>query len=101
MIKFAFDGITSFSEKPLYFATYLGIIIAMFSFCLIIWVLVSKLLNTGFVVKGWASTLLVILFLGGIQLISIGIIGQYIGRIYKEVKERPLYIVNKKIGFKE
>ena len=101
MMKFAFDGIISFSEKPLYFAGYLGLVIAVFSFCLIIWVLVSKLLNTGIVVTGWASTLLVILFLGGVQLISIGIIGQYMGRIYKEVKKRPLYIVNKKIGFNE
>jgi polyisoprenyl-phosphate glycosyltransferase len=101
MMKFAFDGITSFSEAPLNMASYLGIVVTCFCFLYLCWIIVDKLMDPGGSVKGWSSTLAVILFLGGIQLISLGIIGQYLGRIYQEIKGRPLYIIEKKCGFED
>lgn len=91
MIKFAIDGITSFSEIPLRFATYLGFITSGFAFLYAIVILILKLVHAN--TPGYTSTMLAILFLGGVQLIGIGILGEYIGRIYDEVKARPLYIV--------
>lgn len=92
MIKFAFDGITSFSYKPLKLATYFGTAISGLSFLYLLVVLYQRLF-TDKTVAGWASTLAVSLFFNGIVLIILGIIGEYIGRIYDEVKGRPLYIV--------
>lgn len=97
MVKLAKDGIYSFSRVPLELATYLGFFTAIVAFVLIIWVLVEKALSRS-VVAGWASTMSVILFLGAIQLISLGIIGDYLGRIYDEVRRRPLYIVDETEG---
>ncbi len=97
MVKLAKDGIYSFSRVPLELATYLGFFTAIVAFVLIIWVLVEKALSRS-VVSGWASTMSVILFLGAIQLISLGIIGDYLGRIYDEVRRRPLYIVDETEG---
>ncbi len=96
--NFAIEGITSFSIVPLQFATYLGFVVSLVAsvYALII---ISKTLLFGSDVPGYPSIMVTILFLGGIQLITIGIIGEYVGRIYNEVKERPLYIVNKKYGF--
>ncbi len=93
------DGITNFSEKPLYIAGYFGGLVTLVSFLLIIWVLVNKIINPAASLKGWSSLLLTVLFMGGIQLISIGLLGQYIGRIFTETKGRPLYIVSAKYGF--
>ena len=99
MLAFAWDGITSFSVQPLRLVTMIGFFVFFVSILLSLYVLVSYF--NGNVVAGWVSTVLPMYFLGGIQLLSIGIIGEYIGKIYKEVKHRPRYIVEKKIGKEE
>jgi dolichol-phosphate mannosyltransferase len=93
MFKFALDGITSFSNFPLKFATATGFIVSGISFLLIIYSLYVKLIQND-TVPGWTSLMLVVLFLGGIQLLSIGIIGEYIGRISSNIRNRPLYVIN-------
>lgn len=92
MLKFAFDAITSFSYKPLKLASYFGSFISVLSFLYLLVVIYLRLF-TDSTITGWASTLAVSLFFNGIILIILGIIGEYIGRIYDEVKGRPLYIV--------
>jgi len=100
MLKFASDAITSFSYVPLQLATYLGFIVAALSGLGMLGVIMARLFgNQAFF--GQATTLVMVLFLGGIQLISLGIIGEYLGRIYDEVKERPLYVVNEVAGFEK
>ncbi|MEZ4856286.1 MAG: glycosyltransferase family 2 protein [Gelidibacter sp.] len=93
MIRLAFDGITGFSDKPLLFVSRLGFIISIFSFLLILYAVFSH-----FVLKetitGWTSLIISAAFIGGIQLLSIGVIGEYISRINVNVKDRPLYIVD-------
>jgi polyisoprenyl-phosphate glycosyltransferase len=91
MIKFALDGITSFSTVPLRLATWLGYFASTFAFLYASSVFIQKAL--GYTVQGWATIMVGMLFLGGVQLICLGIIGEYIGRIYEETKQRPLYIV--------
>jgi len=95
MLKFAIDGITSFSDVPLRFASYLGFTVSTAAFIYAIVIILFKAFNFGTpeYARGWASTMVVILFLGGVQLIGIGILGEYIGRIYDEVKARPLYLI--------
>jgi len=100
MLKFAMDGITSFSYLPLQFATYLGFIIAGLSVLGILITIILRLSGSQ-AFYGQATTLVMVLFLGGIQLISLGIIGEYLGRIYDEVKNRPLYIVDEAVGFED
>ncbi len=92
MLKFAIDGITSFSEIPLRLATYLGFVVSIVAFCYVAVVLVLKLL--GLNEPGYTSMMSVILFLGGVQLVTIGIAGEYLGRIYDQVKARPLYLLS-------
>ena len=92
MIRFALDGITSFSNFPLKFATASGIIVFVISFLLMLYALYSRFVTKEFV-AGWTSLMLVVLFIGGIQLLSIGIIGEYISRMSANVRNRPLYIV--------
>ena len=92
MIKLALNAVTSFSYFPLQLATYLGFIAAGLSVLAIPIVIILRLI-TGTILLGQATTLIIVLFLGGVQLISLGIIGEYIGRIYDEAKGRPLYIV--------
>ncbi len=96
MIRFAIDGITSFSEIPLRFASYLGFTVSVLAFLYALIVIVAKLfrLNPPAYTPGWASTIVAVVFLGGVQLISLGIIGEYLGRIYDQVKGRPLYLVS-------
>jgi len=95
MLRFAVDGITSFSDVPLRFASYLGFISSAIAFVYALVVIIFKLfsLNPPAYTRGWASTIVAVLFLGGVQLISLGILGEYIGRIYDEVKGRPLYLI--------
>jgi len=95
MIRFAIDGITSFSDVPLRFASYLGFISSAAAFIYALIVVGYKLfsLHPPGYTKGWASLIVAIIFLGGVQLISLGILGEYIGRIYDEVKGRPLYLI--------
>jgi len=91
MMKFALDGITSFSTVPLRLSTWLGYLASALAFLYACSVFVQKAL--GYTVQGWATIMVGVLFLGGVQLICLGIIGEYIGRIYEESKQRPLYIV--------
>lgn len=94
MLALAFDGITSLSVKPIRIITGLGIGISCVAFLLILYALISYF--TGNVVSGWASSLIATCFLGGIQLISLGVIGEYIGKIYMEVKHRPKFIISQR-----
>ena len=101
MLKFALNAITSFSYLPLHLATYLGFAIALISAIAIIIVIPLRLFTPSEALLGQATTLVAVLFLGGVQLISLGIIGEYLGRIYDEVKGRPLYLVAKRWGYEE
>lgn len=94
MISLALDGITSLSVKPIRIITAFGFLVSVLSVIGIIWSVVTALLGNS--VVGWASTVSIICFLGGIQLLSLGVIGEYIGKIYLEVKNRPRYIIDKK-----
>jgi dolichol-phosphate mannosyltransferase len=94
MFHFAFDGITGFSNFPLKFASLSGIVVSAFAFLFIVYVLLAKLV-WGQTITGWASMMVTILFLGGIQLLSIGIIGEYISRINDAVRNRQPYVVDK------
>ncbi|MGQ4661581.1 glycosyltransferase [Lysobacter sp. F6437] len=89
----ALEGITSFSTAPLRLATYLGLITALVAFAYGLWV-IGKALLWGDPVQGWPTMMAVILFLGGVQLIALGLIGEYLGRLYEESKQRPLYVVD-------
>lgn len=94
MLLLAFDGITSLSVKPIRLITSLGMIVAVLSFVGIVWAVVTSLL--GSTVSGWASTTCILCFLGGIQLLSLGVIGEYVGKIYMETKARPRYIISQR-----
>ena len=98
MVRFAFNGIISFSLVPLQLAGYLGFVVSATSFFYMAYAIWLKLF-TDRVVLGWTSVMVAVLFLGGVQLVSLGIIGEYLGRIYEEVKQRPLYIVGEARGF--
>ena len=91
--NFALEGITSFSTAPLRVATYLGVLTALLAFGYGAWI-VFKALLWGDAVAGWPTMMAVILFLGGTQLIALGLIGEYLGRLYDEAKQRPLYLVD-------
>lgn len=95
MLSFAWSGISSMSVKPLHFVTFCGFVVFFISILLSIYVLWIYFMNEA--VTGWASTLIPIYFLGGIQLLCIGLIGEYVAKIYHEVKQRPRYIVDKKL----
>lgn len=96
LFKYAIDGITDFSEAPLAIATWLGGLTAFVSIIGIVIVLVRKIIEPGSSAFGWASMICIILFLGGIQLMCLGIVGRYIGRIYMQTKKRPIYIIKEK-----
>ena len=93
MLSFALDGITAYSRMPLRFALYLGLIFGAMSFAVTLTVVYTKLFTTE-AVPGWATIAASVLLLGGLQLIGLGIIGEYVGRIFEEVKQRPLYWVS-------
>lgn len=95
MMAFAFDGITSFSTKPMTFIMWLGIWMIIFAFIMAVYSIVRRV--QGAVVTGWTSLFLSLWFIGGIITFSIGLVGEYIGKIYIEVKERPRYIIEKEI----
>ena len=94
MINLAIDGITSLSVKPLRLISGLGIGVSGLSFIGVLWAVIAQLM--GKTVTGWASTVCVICFMGGVQLISLGVLGEYIGKIYMEVKARPRYIISER-----
>jgi glycosyltransferase involved in cell wall biosynthesis len=99
MLRFSFDAITSFSSAPLQWATMLGFLFSLLAFLGIPLTVVAR--YTNIYEPGIPSTILLILLLGGIQLITVGIIGEYVGRIYDEVKHRPLYVVRERINVEE
>ena len=96
LFKYAIDGITDFSEAPLAIATWAGGLTAFISIIGMIIVVIRKILEPSSSAFGWASMVCIILFLGGIQLLCLGIVGRYIGRIYMQTKKRPIYIVKEK-----
>lgn len=98
LIKLALDGLISFSNAPLRLAIYVGLASAGISFLGAAYVIYEKLF-TNKAILGWASTIVAITFIGGMILLTLGFIGEYIGRIYDEVKQRPIYIVQDKVGF--
>jgi len=97
MIAFAMDAITSFSNKPLRIATTLGFLLSLLSFVYLLVILYQRLF-TDRAIAGWASTMGVILFTQGIVLMILGLMGEYIGRIYSEIKNRPIYIIQEIVG---
>jgi polyisoprenyl-phosphate glycosyltransferase len=99
MVRFALDGIFSFSILPLRLATWTGVAASALAVFGIVAVLLERFLGVSGMVKGWSSTIIAELFIGGVQLICMGIIGEYVGRIYGESKRRPLYIVRERMGF--
>jgi polyisoprenyl-phosphate glycosyltransferase len=99
MIKFAIDGILSFSDRPLKITAYLGFLITTATFLLALRIFINKIRFPAVPVSGWTSLILTVLFIGGIQLVSLGILGLYLGRQYREVKNRPLYVIAEKLGF--
>ncbi len=98
MFNFAVDGILSFSTKPLRLSVMMGLTGASVALAGIFYALVMRIF-TNIWIEGWTALMIAVLFMGGIQLISVGILGEYIGRIYNEIKNRPLYIVEEYIGF--
>ena len=94
MLGLAIDGITSLSIKPIRFITGIGIFVALLSFIGVIWSVVQYFLKNS--ITGWSSTVSIICFIGGIQLISLGVIGEYIGKMYMETKSRPRYIISQR-----
>lgn len=98
MLKFAMDGIVSFSSKPLKLSQYLGFFAVICAMAVFIYSVIYRLAGGANPVSGWASIMTAVAFLGGVQLISIGILGEYIGRMYEESKGRPLYIIEKEIN---
>ena len=97
MLRFATDGLLSFSTKPLQLSIGLGLIASALAFAGIVYALAVRLFTDRWV-EGWAGLFIAVLFLGGIQLITVGILGEYVGRIYHEVKRRPLYVVGQRVG---
>jgi glycosyltransferase involved in cell wall biosynthesis len=98
MVRFAADGIVSFSTTPLRMATWFGFIVSGFAVLGVLVAFYARLFEKDWV-RGWASIVIPVLFLGGVQLICLGIIGEYVGRIYGESKRRPLYLVRERLGF--
>ena len=94
MVNLAIDGITSLSVKPLRLISGLGIGVSVLSFVGVLWAVITQI--CGRTVTGWASTVCVICFMGGVQLVCLGVLGEYIGKIYMEVKARPRYIISER-----
>jgi len=98
MTKLGLDGVASFSSRPLVLAAELGAVITVGAFLYLLWIVANRLADPHSVVAGWTSVLVAILFLGGVQLLSIGILGVYVGRLFGESKRRPLYVVARRAG---
>ena len=96
MLALAFDGITSLSVKPIRMITGFGVGVSVLSFIGVVWAVISEIL--GNTVAGWSSIVSIVCFMGGIQLICLGVLGEYIGKIYMEVKARPRYIISERVG---
>ncbi|MFM8555377.1 MAG: glycosyltransferase family 2 protein [Betaproteobacteria bacterium] len=100
MFRFATDGILSFSSTPLQLSVGLGLLSAALALAGIVYALVLRIF-TDIWVEGWTALMIAVLFIGGVQLISVGILGAYVGRIYNEIKGRPLYVVQERVGFED
>ena len=98
MLRFAMDGILAFSSKPLQISTNIGLLASGMAMIGIIYVLCLRLFTSTWV-EGWTALMIAVLFMGGIQLISLGVIGEYLARVYNEAKARPLYVVRERIGY--
>ena len=97
MLEFAIDGLTSFSVIPLRICSLVGLIVSLLALLMLVWSLVVKII--GGAVPGWTSTVAPLYLLGGVQLLFLGIVGEYIGKIYSEVKNRPRYIIQETVNF--
>lgn len=98
MLRFAFDGILSFSSAPLRAATYMGLACAALAFAATLYAFYVRLFTSDWV-GGWATMIIAVLFLGGVQLVCLGVLGEYVGRIYSQSKQRPLFVIGDRIGF--
>jgi len=101
LMRLAWDGVTSFSSAPLRWMTLIGLLVSIAGLAQAVRVIVGRLLYPGTMERGWATLVAIMLFLGGVQLISLGLIGQYVGRIFEESKKRPLYFVKETVGLAE
>lgn len=101
MVKFALDGITGFSSQPLRLASHVGLFFAMASLALMVFLMLYKIGGGQGIIPGWTSLAVAVLFLGGVQLLAIGILGEYVGRIYDQVKRRPLYLVRDTVNMEQ
>ncbi|MEW9699895.1 glycosyltransferase family 2 protein [Paenibacillus sp. SI8] len=99
MLAFAFDGITSFSVTPIRFVTMMGFLLFALSVVAALYAIIGKIMGAN--VTGWTSLVLSVWFIGGVQLLALGLIGEYIGKIYKEVKRRPLFVIEKDLAASE
>jgi len=99
MLKFAMIGLFYFSKKPLKIATSLGFLSIALGLIYLLWVLISMMFSLGHSVTGWTSTITLIVFFGGVQLLTIGVLGQYIGNLFDEAKDRPEYLLKNKVNF--
>jgi dolichol-phosphate mannosyltransferase len=98
MVRFALDAVTSFSRAPLRVATWMGFLVSAVALVAITYALVMRLFTNNWV-TGWTALFIAVLFIGGAQLLALGIIGEYVGRIYGEAKGRPLYLIEETLGF--
>jgi dolichol-phosphate mannosyltransferase len=98
-MTFALSGITSFTDKPLYVSSIVGLIITVVSFILVVALIAAWIFDPSYTIRGWTSLAVIVLFFCGVQLLSIGVLGVYLSKIYREVKDRPLYIVESTRNF--
>ena len=101
LVGLALDGITSFSVKPLRLAFRMGLVVVVAALVYAGWIVVQRLLWPETAPEGWASVMVAVLFLGGVQLLSVGLLGEYLGRTYRETKRRPLYVVAQRVNVPE
>ena len=97
MVRFGLDGVVGFSMRPLRIATWLGLLVSLVAFVLAIGLIIARLAG-GIPVQGWTSLAVLILLVGGVQLVTVGALGEYVGRVYNEVRARPLYLVRETVG---
>jgi glycosyltransferase involved in cell wall biosynthesis len=98
-IRLALDGIVSFSTRPLLLSAAFGALVTLAAFLAMVWLIVGKLVNPDSVVAGTTTVIVAVLFMGGIQLVTIGVLGTYLGKVFYETKKRPLYVAAERLGF--
>ena len=99
MLKFASTGLLSFSKKPLKLAVWLGVLSVLVGLTYALVNLILRMIHPESFVAGWTSTIFMIIFFGGVQLLTIGVLGEYIGSLFDEAKDRPEYIISEKVNF--